>query len=327
MLDFRHICSARRRALPLLFVLALSLVPAPRAAAAGPGSPGIARMLGSTDAGERSMGLSALRNSGQAALPGLIASLSAPETAVRRGAVYGLALLPAPALALDGLLKSLGDPDPTVRFLAAHTLARMGGLAAPDVARLLASPDDKVRVAASLCLSRMGSAAVPALAGLLRREDPPVQAKAAWLLGAMGPEAMPAVPALVRALKTRDVRLMHVVAETLDLIGPDPALIFRQMTLLGSGETNRPFARLGAAAAPTLVRLLARPGTPMGQMALYTLARMGAQAEPALRAALATGSDGQKAAAAMLLTGIDPDLAQTLPEDLRRTLSGALHLN
>jgi hypothetical protein len=65
----------------------------------------------------------------------------------------------------------------------------------------------------------------------------------------------------------------------------------------------------------------------MGLMALYTLARMGAQAEPALRAVLATGTDGQKAAAAMLLTGIDPDLAHTLPKDLRRSLSGALHQN
>jgi len=284
-------------------------------------------MLGSADAGERSTGLSALRNCGQAALPGLIEDLNAPETAVRRGAVYGLALLPAPALALEGLLKSFSDPDPTIRFLAAHTLARMGALAAPEVARLLASPEHNVRVAASLCLSRMGPDAVPALAAMLRHDDPPVQAKAAWLLGAMGPEAMPAVPALIRALGTRDMRLVHVVAETLDLIGPDPALVFRQMTLLGSGANNRPFSRLGAAAAPTLVKLLARPGTPMGQMALYTLSRMGAQAEPALRAALATGSDGQKAAAALLLTGIDPDLGHTLPEKLRRSLSGALHQN
>jgi hypothetical protein len=195
------------------------------------------------------------------------------------------------------------------------------------VARLLASPDEHVRVAASLCLSRMGRDAVPALAAMLDRDDPPVQAKAAWLLGALGPEAMPAVPTLIRALTTRDMRLVHVLAESLDLIGPDPALVFRQMTLLGSEDANRPFARLGAAAAPALVKLLARPGTPMGQMALYTLARMGAQAEPALRAALATGNDGQKAAAALLLTGIDPDLAHTLPEDLRRSLGGALHQN
>ena len=327
MLDFRHIFTARRLAPALMFVLALSLVPAGSASASGPDALHIAGMLGSADASERAMGLSALRRCGQSALPGLLKVLDDPDAAVRRGAVYGLALQPAPALAEDGLLKVLGDPDPTVRFLAAHTLARLGKTAAPDVARLLANPDERVRVAASLCLSRMGRDAVMALADLLRRDEPPVQAKAAWLLGAMGHEALPAVPALIRALTTKDMRLVHVIAETLDLIGPDPALVFRQMTLLGSEEANQPFSRLGAAAAPTLVKLLARPGTPMGQMALYTLARMGAQAEPALRAALATGSDGQKAAAALLLTGIDPDLAHTLPEDLRRSLSGALHQN
>lgn len=327
MLDFRHIFTDRRFVPALLFALSLALVPAAPASASGPDGLRIAGQLGSLDEGERAEGLSALRKCPQSALPGLIEGLDDPDAGVRRGAVYGLALQPAPALALDGLLKALGDPDPTVRFLAAHTLARLGGPAAPDVARLLASTDERIRVAASLCLSRMGRNAVPALAGLLNRDDPPVQAKAAWLLGAMGPEAMPAVPALIRALQTRDMRLIHVLAETLDLIGPDPALVFRQMTLLGSEDTNRPFARLGAAAAPALVKLLARPGTPMAQMALYTLARMGSQAEPALRAALATGSDGQKAAAALLLTGIDPDLAHTLPENLRRSLSGALHQN
>ncbi|MEZ7197144.1 HEAT repeat domain-containing protein [Pseudodesulfovibrio karagichevae] len=327
MLDFRHVFAASRLVPALLFTLTLALTPATPASASGPDALRIAGQLGSADAGERALGLSALRENGQAALPGLLQGLSAPDADVRRGAVYGLALQPAPALALDRQLKALGDPDPTVRFLAANTLAQLGGLAAPDAARLLASPDDKVRVAASLCLSRMGPDAVPALAAMLRRDDPPVQAKAAWLLGAMGPEALPAAPALIRALKTRDTRLMHVIAEALDLIGPDPALVSRQMALLGTEGVNRPFAPIGSAAAPALVRLLTRPGTPMGLMALYTLARMGAQAEPALRAVLATGTDGQKAAAAMLLTGIDPDLAHTLPEDLRRSLSGALHQN
>ncbi|OIQ49734.1 HEAT repeat protein [Pseudodesulfovibrio hydrargyri] len=327
MLDFRHIITVRGLVPALLFALVLPLVPAASASASEQGGLHIAERLGSQDESERATGMSDLRRCGQEALPGLIRSLNAQDAAVRRGAVYGLALQPAPALAMEGLLKALGDPDPTVRSLAAHTLARIGRTAAQDVARLLACSDERARLAASLCLNRMGRDAIPALARLLQADDVAVQAKAAWLLGAMGPEAMPAVPALIRALATRDMRLVHVIAETLDLIGPDPALVFRQMTLLGSEDANRPFARLGADATPVLVRLLTRPGTPMGQMALYTLARMGAQAEPALRAALATGSDGQKAAAALLLTRIDPELARTLPEDLRRSLSGVLHQN
>ncbi|WP_207262931.1 HEAT repeat domain-containing protein [Desulfovibrio sp. Huiquan2017] len=326
MLDLRHPFLVRRLLPVLLFTLAATLVPGP-VRASDPDARSVAAQLGSADAGQRAVGLSALRQVGQAALPGLLKALSDTSAEVRRGAVLGLALQPSPALALDGLLEALGDPDPAVRFLAARTLARLGGLAAPDVARLLASPKNNVRVAAALALSRMGPDAVPALAETLRRDDPPVQAKAALILESMGQNARPAVPALIRALETDDMRLVHVLAETLDLIGPDPALVFRQMTLLGSAGANQPFSRLGAAAAPTLVRLLARPGTPMAQMALYTLARMGRQAEPALRAALATGTEGQRAAAALLLTGIDPDLAHSLPEDLRRSLGGALHLN
>ncbi|EGB15354.1 PBS lyase HEAT domain protein repeat-containing protein [Pseudodesulfovibrio mercurii] len=326
MLDVRHIVAYNRCLPVLLLVLAAALLPA-TARGAGQDARSLAAMLGSPDAAVRATGVSALHGCGQTVLPGLLAALDDSSAEVRRGAVIGLALQPAPGLALDGLLRALGDPDPTVRSLAAHTLARLDGLAAPDVARRLADPSNDVRVAAALCLSRMGPDAVPALARLLGRDDPPVQAKAAWLLGTMGPEALPAAPALIRALRTDDMRLVHVLAETLDLIGPDPALVFRQMTLLGSEGRNLPFSRLGAAAAPALVRLLARPGTPMGQMALYTLARMGDQAEPALRAALATGTEGQRAAAALLLTGIDPDLAHTLPEDLRRSLGGAIHLN
>ena len=93
--------------------------------------------------------------------------------------------------------------------------------------------------------------------------------------------------------------------------------------MLGRDRVNCPATRLGGAAAPALVKILARPGTPTAHIAMYTLARMGPVAEPALRIALATGNASQRTAAALLLTGIDPDLARTLPEDLRRALAGA----
>jgi HEAT repeat protein len=327
-LDFRHISAARRLVPVLLIALALAGTTAHAASGPDASSKGLrlAAMLGSQDAAKRAKGLSALRAWGQESLPGLLAAMEAPSAEVRRGAVMGAALQPAPALAMESLLNALGDPDATVRSLAAHTLARLGPLAATDVARLLASPTHDIRVAAALCLSRMGPDAVPALAMMMRRDDPPVQANAAWLLGGMGSNALPAAPALIHALDTDDPRLVHVIAETLDLIGPDAATVLREMTLISARE-SRPFSRMGAAAAPTLVKLLSRPGTPMGQMALFTLARMGNQAKPALQDALATGTEGQRAAAALLLTGIDPNLARTLPEDLRRTLGGAIHLN
>lgn len=324
MLDFRHISlwvAQLASALPLLFCLAMP------AGASGPDAGGMAALLGSLDPGERSMGLSVLASCGQDALPGLLNALTNPSPQTRRGAVIGLALQPAPGLATHGLLRALRDEDATVRSLAAHALARIGEPAAPDVAALLGDPDDKARVAAALSLSRMGTGAVPALCATLRNPDPAVAAKAAWLLGALGPDGLPAVPALIRALDTDDMRLVHVLAETIDLIGPDPALACQELALIGLSRTGCLSARIGARAAPTLVKLLARPGTPLGHMALYALARMGSEAEPALRVALATGTDGQKAAAALLLTGIDPSLAHSLPEDLRKTLAGTMYIH
>lgn len=323
MLDFRHIFARCARLAPVLPLLLCLAVPG---WASGPDAAGIAALLGSLDPGERSMGLSALADCGQEALPGLLRALDDPSAQTRRGAVIGLALQPAPALAEARLLRALGDEDATVRSLAAHALARIGEPAATDVAALLGDPDEKIRVAAALSLSRMGTGAVPALAATLKNPDPGVAAKAAWLLGTMGPDAMPAVPALIRALATGDMRLVHVLAETIDLIGPDPAMACQELALIGLTRTGCPATRIGGEAAPTLVGLLSRPGTPLGNMALYVLARMGAEAEPALRAALATGTDGQKAAAALLLTGIDPSLARSLPEDLRRPLAGTKHI-
>jgi HEAT repeat protein len=260
-------------------------------------------------------------------MPDLLRTLSAGSVSERRGSVIGLALLPVPGLAVDGLLTALADEDATVRRLAAHALGKIGAPAAPDVAEKLADADNRVRVAAALSLSKMGSSAVPSLIQLLQREDPMIRAKAAWLLGAMGQDALAAVPALIRALETEDIRLVHVIAEAIDTIGPDPVLVYIELTLLGRERIDCPVTRIGAAAAPTLVKLLARPGTPLGNVALYALARMGPVAEPALRATLASGTDGQRAAAALLLTGIDPKLVHTLPEDLRRTLAGAMNTN
>ena len=317
-MDIRHIF------LPALLLCLLTAAPA---GASAPDPARIAAMLGSQDRAENALGLAALKTCGQSALPGLIRAADDPAAPVRRGAVMGLILQPAPALAQDALLRAMRDPDFTVRYLAAHALARIGSPAASDVAALLGDPDDTVCAAAILSLRSMGPASIPALTRLLERDNPVLQAKAAWILADLGPRAMPAVPALIRALKTGDIRLVHVLAEVLDMIGPDPATVCHEMLLIGTDRTNQPFARLGAQAAPALVNLLARPGTPMAQIALYALARMGDQAEPALRAVLATGTEGQRAVAALLLTGIDPDLARSLPEDLRRSLGGALPHN
>jgi hypothetical protein len=283
-----------------------------------------ADLLVSVNREDRAKGLAILKEQGQDIMPGLSRALQSGGVETRRGAAIGLSLMPVPGLSVDPLVLGLSDDDQVVRSLCAHGLGKIGAQAAPRTAQLLTHSDNRVRVGAALALSKMGADAVPALIAMLDLQDPNVTARAAWLLGILGRDALPAVPALIRALETDDMRVLHVVAETIDLIGPDPAMAYFELTMMGHDRTNCPVTRLGEAAAFTLVKLLTRPGTPMANIALYTLARMGPVAEPALRQTLATGTESQRTAAALLITGIDPRLARSLPDDLRRTLAGAL---
>jgi len=283
----------------------------------------IAGMLGSSNQEMRSAALGKLKEYGQAAMPGLIRIREAGSTAQRRGAVIGLAFMPIPQLTIDGLISALGDSNAVVRSFAAHALAKIGAPAASQVAELLTSPNDMVRIGAAMALTRMHKDAVSALSKVLTTENGLAKAKAAWLLGRIGPEARAAVPALVRALKDDDMRIMHVVAEAIDLIGADQALLYHEMILLGAKPGGFPLRPLGADCAPTLSALLSRPGTPVGLAAMYTLAHIGKEAEPALLEALKTGSPSQRTAAALLLTDIDPAIVHILPNELRESLAGA----
>ena len=305
----------------VLLALAVILAPGPCSARE---TSHTADLLVSADRADRETGLAALREQGQGLMPGLLKALRSGGLETRRGAAIGLSLMPVPGLSVEPLVLGLSDDDEVVRSLCAHGLGKIGAQAAPRVAQLLTHSDNRVRVGAALALSKMGADAIPALVAMLDLQDPDVTARTAWLLGSLGRDGLPAVPALIRALETDDMRVLHVLAETIDAIGPDPAMAYFELTMLGHNRINCPATRIGGSAAFTLVKLLARPGTPMANIALYTLARMGPVAEPALRQVLLTGNESQRTAAALLITGIDPKLARTLPEDLRRTLSGAL---
>ena len=120
-----------------------------------------------------------------------------------------------------------------------------------------------------------------------------------------------------------DTRVTHVVAEAIDLIGADPGLLYQELSLLDFKAGGFPLKRIGGEAASTLAILLARPGTPIAQAAMYTLGQIGKDAEPALLEILKTGNASQQTASALLLSEIDPDIVQALPDDLRESLAGA----
>jgi HEAT repeat protein len=285
----------------------------------------LADKLGSPDPTIRRHAAAALADQGLAALPDLERALASPSAERRRGAALGLGLLSIPALAEDALLNAMADPDVAVRSMAARSAAQAGPILAPSLVALLAAPDPNQRNAAAYALTLMGGPAVDALARGLATDNPFARAKAAWLLGHMGEEAVSAIPALVRALDSTDPRVTHVVAEAIDLIGPNPGLVWHHLMLLGGPSGGFPLKRTGSRAAPILVRLLARPGTPLAQIAFHALAAIGPDALPALRLAVKDGSPSQRTAAALLLSDIDPDSVLALPEDLRQSLSGARH--
>jgi len=305
-----------------VLLLLAALTPAAAGASANPAVDELAARLGGADAAARQTAAADLRRLGQAPLPDLVERLRNGTPAQRRGSAVGIALLPMPGYAADGLLAALADPEPAVRGLAAHALAVIGAPVANKVAVLLASPAETVRTGAAYALMLMRDQAVPALAALLTTADSGLRAKAAWLLGRLGPLALPAAPALVRALDCPDARAMHVIAEAIDLIGPAPAVVVFHALQIGR-HGNHPVGKVGRDAIPTLVRLLTRPGTLTGQAAFRALASLGADAAPALEHAVASGSPGQRIAAALLLVDIDPDNVTRLPDDVREILAGA----
>ena len=304
------------------FLLIVALL-APAPAQAGPVAlDELAARLGSQDKSVQARAMRELAALGQEPLPELARLLGDGEPAQRRGGAIGLAMLPMPGFATGDLLAALNDEDTAVRSLAAYGLALIGKPAARDAAALLGSPSERVRNGAAYALMLMQAKGVDGLIRALAADDPLVRAKAAWLLGRIGPEARSAVPALARALDTPDIRAVHVIAEALDLIAPDPAVLAFHFIQLGETAT-RPVARLGGHGAPILVKLLNRPGTLSGQVAFRALATMGRAALPALLAALEYGTPGQRVAAALLLVDYDPDFVSSLPEDVRDILAGA----
>jgi len=261
-----------------------------------------------------------LRLYGQSAMPFLFTACDDMDPTQRRGGVVGLTLLPTPALGIDKLLSALDDTDMGTRSLAAQGLALIGIPAAKKLADKLSNPNTQSRDAAAFGLKMLGKKAVPALIEILRTDNNYARSKAAWLLGRIGPDAQSAIPALVNALDVKDERAMHVIAEAIDLIAPPSALTAFHLIQINS-VPGCPVQRIGAKAAPTLVRLLTRPGTPLAQTAFRTLATIGDQAKPALKQAISSGTQGQRIASALLLVEIDPDEVFTLPEDVRNALA------
>jgi|GEM_PF-2412381 len=261
---------------------------------------------------------------GQEALLPLMKAYGNGTVDERRGCVMGIGLTPVPAMGMNTLLVALEDKDVSVRSMAAHTLAIVGPPAAPYLVERLHHKNRVVRDAAGFSLKLMQKKAVPALTKGLSTDNEYARAKAAWLLGRIGPDARAAAPALIRSLDVGDPRVMHVVAEAIDLISPAPSVMIHHFMLLNS-DTGCPVLPVGANAAPLLIRLLSRPGTQLAQVAFHTLVTIGTPALPTLKAGVQNGPMGKQVACALAMLEIDPAMADKVPEDVLTTIRDAQH--
>lgn len=310
------------RHLTTLALVTLLTLPAANAIAGSNNHASLSALLArlvSDDRDSRSQAALELKTHQEGIYPALQTIYVEGDALSRKAAITAMALLPYPAIGSPLFRSGLRDPDPGVRGMAAHGLALIGHQGASLLVEELSAEDRAAQNAAAFGLSLLGRQAIPALIKGLQSPDIYVRSKAAWILGRMEDKAIRAVPALIQALDVKDERAMHVIAEAIDQIGPDPAIALHHLKLIHA-PGDAPLSRVGAQAAPVLVRLLRRPGTPIGQLAFRALAETGPPAKPALRHGLRGDHLGQQVACGLLLLEIDPGMAPTLPEEVRAVL-------
>jgi HEAT repeat protein len=201
-------------------------------------------------------------------------------------------------------------------------LALVGPARAADVAQLigeLANPDAAVRERAQAALAAAGR---PALQPLVRAlgEDPVTRVAAMRALGKMNAAATPAIPYVFLALGSSDWELSREASKTLAAIGgPATARVIR-----GLDDTHLRYAcittlgEMGPAAkdaVPQLMRMLDNEKS-FREGIVKTLARIGPDAIPSLRQALAHASPQISGAAAVALGEMEGQLTPDLVPQL-----------
>lgn len=178
----------------------------------------------------------------------------------------------------------LDDPDPARREAAAFFLRGQADRHLDGLVRRLADdPDAGVRAAAARALGglrpRLAAPALPALWGALSDPSQGVRWEAARTLASLRPSLEPALPRLVALLASEDEFVRGYAASELGRHGPD-----------------------AAAALPAL--LAALPVEPRPELVARTVARLdpgGAAVVPQLTAMAVSGTEQQRAAAAVAL--------------------------
>jgi HEAT repeat protein len=262
--------------------------------------PALLHALGSPDGQVRDGAELALTRIGPPAFPSLVARLRDPSVRARLGA----------ARALAGAGWSPASPREAFAFHAAsrdwQAIAAMGQEALPFLTECLGDPHPGVREAAARTIGRCdATTAARILCELLARDpEEEVRSAAAEGLGLLADPA--AVPALRAALEDPSHVVRLAAATALAGLGWAPPDEDALGALLVATMQWTALERLGAAAVPRLIRVLADGSYGVRRGATGTLLAIGSIARPALERARDDPDPGVRDGVAVLLSRMGP---------------------
>ncbi len=267
----------------------------------------------------------ALRCSGPAAVPALIAALHVQSEELRWKAADVLDNIGRPAAesALPALIAALNDESSIVRYHVCRALAHFQPVAFSALVKGLHDHDENVRASAACSLGGFGLDAEPVLLGALRDESAEVRYYAALAISRIEPVASETVAALITLLADRshvdeNIRVCNAAADALERIGP-PAAIPAVPALIAAFQEDdwdyhrdyiRAVANIGSGAVPELIEALHHENWRVRAGAARILGRVGYDATDAVPALIATLSDERDevvSEAKAALRDIDPD--------------------
>jgi HEAT repeat protein len=292
--------------------------------------PMIAKLLEDSDPQVAMRALTTIAESGDQAVPALIAALERPDS--RYWACVALSEMGAHAKdAVPGLIKALEDERPQVRLQAEVALGEIGPPAKAAVPALIPLLTDKFEAVRSTAVFALGQIADPSAMEAIRKADQPADAYlhmlVLWALARMNPSDLALTKAAVDQLATKlgaeDRNVSHVAARAITALNPPgevmrPAMeaVLATADVATADRIFNAFASLGPRIVPLALEALRDPDPRRRERAMRVLSKLGVEAAaavPDLIAVLRDPNPKLRQEALYVLGAIGPPAASAVP--------------
>ncbi len=266
--------------------------------------------------------LHVIRVMGDESLDDFRSLLTVADAPVRARAARVLAAIPDD-VSIPGICRLLADPDQAVADGAHAAVVRLGDAAVPALVQLLLDDIDALRTRALDALVEVGPSSLPQIVALLGDRNRDVRKCGAWAASAFGDAAVAPVTDVLAGSSDPDVR--QSAATCLARIGSSDAVNALIPALADAAEPVRVtvvrcLEHIGdSRAVPGLLRVASTSDGADQQAAARALQGFGAEAVPALAAALADSGSPEGRFARELLK----ELGEVSVEGLLEALPGA----